>query len=99
MAKRALCFASPKAKHQRSEPDDCKKQNLPTQALSEIDDPQSYTTIIGVISSLSPVKPKRYFDGKQCLQLIGFDKSQQTKLDSFDKIKAFQYLFATVKSK
>ena len=37
---------------------------------------------------LSPIKPKRYFDGeltdgKRCLRLIGFDKSQQTKLDSF----------------
>lgn len=41
-----------------------------------------------MLASLSPLKPSKYFDaertdGNQCIRIVGFDKSQQAKLQPF----------------
>ena len=41
-----------------------------------------------MLVSLSPLKPSKYFDaeltdGNQCIRIVGFDKSQQAKLQPF----------------
>lgn len=61
-----------------------KKQSLSTGKvdISTVEDPTPHATIHGMLASLSPLKPSKYFeaeltDGSKCIRMVGFDKSQQ----------------------
>ena len=55
---------------------------------SKISETDQHATITGVVASLSPVKPSRYFDGEltdgeTVIRLVGFDKTKRQELQSF----------------
>lgn len=56
--------------------------------ISTVQDPIPHATVHGMLASLSPLTPSKYFeaeltDDNQCIQMVGFDKSQQVKLQPF----------------
>ena len=56
--------------------------------ISKVQDPTPHATVHGMLASLSPLKPSKYFeaeltDGNQCIRMVGLDKSQQVKLQPF----------------
>ena len=66
-----------------------KKQCLSTGQveISTVEAPTPHATIHGMLASLS-LKPSKYFeaeltDGSKCIRMVGFDKSQQVKLQPF----------------
>ena len=82
MAKRALDFDGITA----TTPKKAKEQL----ALSpgEIVSPEPHATIHALVTSVSPVKPSRYFDGEltngeTIIRVVGFDKKQREKLQSY----------------
>ena len=79
MAKLALEFTSP--------PSSPQKLAKPEELLSPttIASPSNNATIHGMLASLSPIKPTRYFDGEltdgnAVIRVVGFDKAQQQHL-------------------
>ena len=81
MAKRSLQFESPtKTKIPKT-------QESPL-SPSNVTSPNRHATISGVLASLSPIKPSRYFDGEltdgeSVIRIVGFDKGKRQELQSF----------------
>ena len=55
---------------------------------SDVTTSDQHATITGVLASLSPLKPSRYFDGEltdgqSIICVVGFDKAKQQELQSF----------------
>lgn len=60
----------------------------PLLSPSNISSVEEHATVTGLLASLSPVKPSRYFDaeltdGESLIRLVGFDKSKQRQLQPF----------------
>lgn len=83
MSKRPLEFESP----DRSIAKQRKTEDSPL-SPSCIKSTQQHATVTGLLASLSPIKPSRYFDGELTdgegiIRLVGFDKAKQQELQSF----------------
>ena len=73
------------AKRPQSSPKTPKQEEL---SPTKISVPTSKATVSGLVSSLSPIKPSKYFegeltDGDSIVRLVGFDKSKLAKLQPF----------------
>ena len=80
MAKRLLAFDTATTPKKA-------KQQLPL-SPGEIVSPDPHATIHALVTSVSPVKPSRYFDGEltdgeTIIRMVGFDKKQRDKLQSY----------------
>ena len=84
MAKRPpLKFELPKTPTRKAATD---RDNL--LSPSKITTPDEHATVTGLLASLSPIKPSRYFngeltDGEFVVRLVGFDKAIQRQLLPF----------------
>ena len=99
MAKRPLKFVSPTKTDATAEdtalsslysPAKAKKQCVYPEFkdISSLQQPVPHANVHGIHASLSPLKPSKYFegeltDGTGCMRVVGFDKLQQSKLQSF----------------
>ena len=48
----------------------------------------THATVCGVVASLSPIRPSKYFDGEltdgeSIIRLVGFDKNKRQELQSY----------------
>ena len=82
MAKRPLHFESPtKQKHTKTqEPEPLSPTNVTTTG--------AHATVCGVVASLSPIRPTKYFDGEltdgeSIIRLVGFDSKKRQELQSY----------------
>ena len=82
MAKRTLDFESPtKQKH-------AKTQQPEPLSPSNVTMAGTHVTVCGVVASLSPIRPSKYFDGEltdgeSIIRLVGFDKNKRQELQSY----------------
>ena len=80
MAKRPLEFHSP-AKSKMPKTQECLSPSGVTAA-------NDHAVVTGVLTSLSPIKPSRYFDGEltdgdTVIRIVGFDRAKRQRLQSF----------------
>lgn len=87
MAKRALEPTTPQSRKKKPKE---MEQTPPPPPLSsaEITGPHNLTTVNGMIASVSPIKPFKYFDGELTdgdgiIRFVGFSKEQCERLHSF----------------
>ena len=67
-------------------------KDQPLLSPSKITSVDEHATVTGLLASLSPIKPSRYFDaeltdGESLIRLVGFDKAKQRQLQPFSEDK------------
>lgn len=99
MAKRPPKFVSPTKTEAMAEDTALSSLYSPTEAkkqcvypefkdISSLQQPVPHANVYGILASLSPLKPSKYFegeltDGTECMRVVGLDKLQQSELQSF----------------
>ena len=86
MAKRILEIPTPQPP--KKKPREITTPPPPPLSPAEITSPQSHATINGMVASVSPIKPSKYFDGEltdgdTIIRFVGFRKEQRQLLHSF----------------